>query len=87
MNVTYSSQLEQVETALKNDPNLPKHIAIIMDGNGRWAKKRGLPRIAGHNAGIESVRHVVEACAHLGLVGQWDVGISGRTHDGSLLVA
>lgn len=42
---------------------LPGHIAIIMDGNGRWAKDRGLPRVAGHKAGAESVRKVVEACA------------------------
>ena len=38
-----------------------------MDGNGRWAKKRGLPRIAGHNAGIESVRRAVEVCGDLGI--------------------
>jgi len=42
--------------------NLPKHIAIIMDGNGRWAKNRRLPRTMGHRAGIKSVRRVVEAC-------------------------
>lgn len=42
---------------------LPKHIAIVMDGNGRWAKKRGLPRIAGHKVGVESVRVIVKACA------------------------
>jgi undecaprenyl diphosphate synthase len=41
---------------------VPRHIAIIMDGNGRWAKERGLPRRAGHRAGAESVREVVEAC-------------------------
>lgn len=44
---------------------LPQHIAIIMDGNGRWAKKRGLPRIFGHRAGTESVREVVRACGEL----------------------
>lgn len=50
------------------DPKrLPQHIAIIMDGNGRWAKKRRLPRIAGHRAGIRAVRQVVEACARLGV--------------------
>lgn len=47
--------------------NLPKHIAIIMDGNGRWAKKRGQPRIFGHRAGIKSVREVVTASAELGI--------------------
>ncbi len=41
---------------------LPRHIAIIMDGNGRWAKKRLLPRVAGHQAGVEAVRGTVEAC-------------------------
>ena len=46
---------------------LPDHIAIIMDGNGRWARKRGLPRVAGHRAGIGSVREVVEGSAELGI--------------------
>ena len=41
---------------------LPQHVAIIMDGNGRWAKKRGLPRYAGHPAGVDAVKRVVEAC-------------------------
>lgn len=50
------------------DPDrLPAHIAIIMDGNGRWAKRRNLPRVAGHKAGIEPVRITVETCARLGL--------------------
>src|SRR5580704_1269748 len=44
---------------------LPSHIAIIMDGNGRWAGKRGLPRVAGHRAGTQAVREVVEGCAEL----------------------
>lgn len=42
---------------------LPKHVAIIMDGNGRWAKRRGLPRIMGHKAGVNVVRKIVESCA------------------------
>jgi undecaprenyl diphosphate synthase len=46
---------------------LPRHIAVIMDGNGRWAKRRRLPRIAGHRAGIRAVRQAVEACARLGV--------------------
>src|SRR6478672_4792867 len=46
---------------------LPAHIAIIMDGNGRWARKRGLPRVAGHRAGISAVREVIEASAELGI--------------------
>ena len=50
------------------DPErLPAHIAIIMDGNGRWAKRRNLPRVAGHRAGIEPVRISVETCARLGI--------------------
>lgn len=46
---------------------VPKHIAIIMDGNGRWANRRGLPRIAGHRQGLESVRTVVRRCAAKGV--------------------
>lgn len=46
---------------------LPKHIAVIMDGNGRWARKRSMPRVAGHRAGVEPVRIAVETCARLGL--------------------
>jgi len=46
---------------------IPQHIAIIMDGNGRWAKKKGLPRVAGHNEGVNSVRDIVEACGQLGV--------------------
>ena len=49
----------------KAKTHLPKHIAIIMDGNGRWAQKRGLPRVEGHRNGIESVRTVVELCGEL----------------------
>lgn len=45
----------------------PKHIAIIMDGNGRWAKQRGLPRAAGHQAGFRTTRDIVEACARRGI--------------------
>jgi len=44
---------------------LPRHVAIIMDGNGRWARKQGLPRFAGHRAGAKTVRTVVEECARL----------------------
>jgi undecaprenyl diphosphate synthase len=50
------------------DPDLlPKHVAIIMDGNGRWAELRGLPRIAGHAEGIKSVREVITLCRDLGI--------------------
>jgi undecaprenyl diphosphate synthase len=54
--------------ALAIDPErIPAHIAIIMDGNGRWAKGRGLPRFAGHRAGVTRVRSVVEDCSHIGV--------------------
>lgn len=46
-----------------NSQELPTHIAVIMDGNGRWAKNRGLPRIAGHQKGVESVRRIISTCA------------------------
>ena len=46
---------------------LPKHIAIVMDGNGRWAKRRGMPRIAGHKRGVESVRNLVDVCGQRGI--------------------
>ncbi|WP_429885042.1 isoprenyl transferase [Geoalkalibacter halelectricus] len=46
---------------------LPRHLAIIMDGNGRWARQRGLPRILGHQQGVEVVRGIVEECSNLGI--------------------
>ena len=49
------------------DPGLPRHVAIIMDGNGRWARRRHLPRVAGHRAGVEAVRSVVRACGEKGI--------------------
>jgi undecaprenyl diphosphate synthase len=48
-------------------PSVPRHIAIIMDGNGRWAKQRGLPRMAGHRAGVENMRRILTACVELGI--------------------
>jgi undecaprenyl diphosphate synthase len=47
--------------------NLPTHVAIIMDGNGRWAKQRHLPRVEGHRLGVESVRAIVRACGEVGI--------------------
>ncbi len=47
--------------------NIPEHIAIIMDGNGRWAKKQGKPRVFGHKNGVKAVREVTEGCAELGI--------------------
>ena len=46
---------------------LPVHVAVIMDGNGRWAKQRGLPRVEGHRNGVESVRAIVRACGEIGI--------------------
>ena len=53
-------RLEAIDPA-----RLPQHIAIIMDGNGRWAKKRGRPRIFGHRAGADSVRSIIDTCTRL----------------------
>jgi undecaprenyl diphosphate synthase len=58
---------KKAQELLRASGDIPRHIAIIMDGNGRWAKKRGMPRIAGHQEGVESVRDVVEACGQLGV--------------------
>ncbi len=52
---------------VKESGEIPKHIAIIMDGNGRWAKKKGFPRVAGHQRGVETVREMVEASVELGI--------------------
>jgi len=52
---------------VKAKGNIPQHIAIIMDGNGRWAKKHSLPRVAGHKKGVDSVRETVETCVGLGV--------------------
>jgi undecaprenyl diphosphate synthase len=53
--------------AVPDSGPLPRHVAIIMDGNGRWAKRRLLPRIAGHRRGVEAVRGAVQACAERGI--------------------
>jgi len=59
--------LERIEAAGLKPEQLPRHIAVIMDGNGRWAQRRGLPRLIGHRRGIQSVRSVVEEGCRLGL--------------------
>lgn len=51
----------------ENGKRVPRHIAVIMDGNGRWAQRRGLPRYAGHPVGVEAVRRIVEACVERGI--------------------
>ncbi len=58
---------EDLDSLGLSQERLPRHIAIIMDGNGRWAQNRGLPRIEGHRRGVHSVRAIVEECAKLGL--------------------
>lgn len=60
------SEIKHIEE-LKAEGNIPRHVAIIMDGNGRWAKKRNLPRVAGHQKGVDSVRAAVETSAGLGI--------------------
>jgi len=60
-------ELAAIERKIIKKGNLPRHVAIIMDGNGRWARKRGLPRVAGHRAGIKAVREVVKGCGNLGI--------------------
>jgi undecaprenyl diphosphate synthase len=54
-------------TEEKELERVPRHVAIIMDGNGRWAKARGLPRLAGHRAGTENLRPILEACVEFGI--------------------
>lgn len=56
----------EIKTHLVVD-TLPTHVGIIMDGNGRWALARGLPRLAGHRAGVENVRRIVRACVQFGI--------------------
>ena len=59
---------EEAELLEKLDLNrLPNHIAIIMDGNGRWAERRHLPRLAGHRAGVDATREIIDTCSHLGV--------------------
>jgi len=67
LNKKSSASDEQIKDALKKSGAIPTHIAIIMDGNGRWAKKRGLPRVAGHKRGVDTVKEIVEACAEVGV--------------------
>ena len=50
-----------------NKDRMPVHVAVIMDGNGRWAKKRGLPRLAGHNAGMKAMKKIVDHSDKLGI--------------------
>lgn len=65
--VRHTEQDEKLQQNLKKSGEIPVHIAIIMDGNGRWARKKGLPRAAGHKRGVDTVRDIVEACAQIGV--------------------
>mgnify|MGYP005612311189 CR=1 FL=1 len=56
-----------MQTNLHSQPNSPFHVAIIMDGNGRWASERGLPRSAGHKQGVEALRRTVKAAGDRGV--------------------
>lgn len=57
----------QQNTAVLDTERIPKHIGIIMDGNGRWAKKKNLPRTMGHKAGVETIRKILKECDRLGV--------------------
>lgn len=62
-----SSDIAQMRETLNGSQRLPRHVAAIMDGNGRWAELRSMPRFEGHRAGMESVRSVVKACSQVGI--------------------
>src|ERR1051325_1076969 len=59
--------LQRLAAAGLDPARLPRHVAVIMDGNGRWAQQRGLPRIEGHRRGVGSVRSTIEECCRLGI--------------------
>ena len=62
-----STEFDQLKSEVISHGNLPQHVAIIMDGNGRWAKSQSKPRIFGHRAGVKSVRRITELAGELGL--------------------
>ncbi len=64
---TQADDDKQLQSELRQAGAMPRHIAIIMDGNGRWAVERNLPRVAGHEEGIESVRDIVKAASQIGI--------------------
>ncbi len=66
MNKLSNRELKEIKK-VKVSGNIPEHIAIIMDGNGRWAKAKGYPRVVGHRQGVKTVRTVVETCTNLGV--------------------
>ena len=62
-----AGRTQEIQAGQVDRERLPRHIAIIMDGNGRWAKKRGLPRTAGHKVGAETFRHIATYCRDIGI--------------------
>ncbi|CDM68872.1 Isoprenyl transferase [Clostridium bornimense] len=64
---TKKNTISKIEEKQLDMSNIPKHIAIIMDGNGRWAKERNMPRTYGHKAGVETIREIVKECSELGV--------------------
>ena len=70
-NLVWNSEIDKNDEALQNELktqyNIPNHIAIIMDGNGRWAKEKNLPRIKGHEEGIKTVKDIVKASSQIGI--------------------
>lgn len=68
MTENFNINTDNADTIIHIDMNnIPKHIGIIMDGNGRWAKKRNLPRTLGHKAGVEAIREIVKECSRIGV--------------------
>ncbi len=67
MGKSRTSDDTKLQEELKRSGQIPQHIAIIMDGNGRWARKRGLPRVAGHKRGVDTVKEITEVCAEIGV--------------------
>src|SRR5215472_4449687 len=67
MKIVDTNTLARIAAAGLMPERLPRHLAIIMDGNGRWARQRGMPRVEGHLHGVQSVRTTVEECCRLGI--------------------
>ncbi|MFM6073081.1 MAG: undecaprenyl diphosphate synthase family protein, partial [Dolichospermum sp.] len=64
--ITQPTQLQYLPPDLKQEL-LPRHVAVIMDGNGRWAKRQGLPRIVGHKAGVNALKDLLRCCKDWGI--------------------
>src|SRR5581483_5062767 len=67
MQVAQPRSNSSVETRRGSSADAPRHVAFIMDGNGRWARRRGMPRLAGHRAGVENIRPILRACQDAGI--------------------